>query len=214
MNGTIDQTIERVEQLYLMITGGRPPHRNGNGAPIPPEIDPAAHVEEQLERMVAALEQLVPNQRQAAAWTPRTVAWRDDDGIAVAVDLPGIAREQININVDLLEVITISGQRHMPWTRARPARSVDSCDVAFGTFSRTFVFPSQLVPEHVSARFDQGVLTIFVGSKQRRAITDSDQVVVERQWRGDHRWKRSRWTFRSFSCSTIASRRRSKRSTS
>lgn len=165
MNATIEQTIERIEQLYQTITGTRPPYRNGSAVPIPPESDPVVHVEEQLERMVTALEQLVPSQRPSVAWTPRTVAWRDDEGIAVAVDLPGIARDQIDINVDK-QVITISGQRHMPWTRARPARSVDTCDIAFGTFSRSFVFASQLVPEHVSARFDQGVLTIFVGSKQ------------------------------------------------
>jgi HSP20 family protein len=165
MNATIDQTIERVEQLFWMITGTRPPRVTTSVAPIPPETDAVAHVEEQLERLVAAIERLAPNQRANVAWTPRSVAWRDDDGIALAVDLPGIAREQININVDK-QVITISGQRHMPWSRSRPARSVDNCDVPFGTFSRSFVFASQLKPEHVSARFDQGVLTLFVGSKQ------------------------------------------------
>lgn len=165
MNPTIDQTIERVEQLYWMITGTRPPRVSNSIAPIPPESDPVVHVEEQLERLAAALENVVPSQRGSVAWTPRSVAWRDDDGIALAVDLPGITREQISINVDK-QVITISGQRHMPWTRARPARSVDTCDVPFGSFSRSFVFASQLKPEHVSARFDQGVLTLFVGSKQ------------------------------------------------
>lgn len=59
MNATIDESIARVERLYTTITGRRPPQQHGM-APIPPERDPFVHVEEQLERLVSAIEQLVP----------------------------------------------------------------------------------------------------------------------------------------------------------
>ena len=101
------------------------------------------HVEEQLERMVAALEQLVPNQRPAVSWTPRTVAWRNDDGVALAVNLPGIARDKDQHSVNR-QVITVSVQRHIVDART-PRAHRRQVDPAFGTFAA-------IVRVHVTAR--------------------------------------------------------------
>jgi hypothetical protein len=63
MQEIIEQTIERVEQLYATIIGQRPPLPSGNGAPIPPESDPLVHVSDQLERMVSLATQLIASHR-------------------------------------------------------------------------------------------------------------------------------------------------------
>lgn len=96
MTMTIDETIERVEQLYAMLTGHRPPFRNGHGVPIPPEADPAAHVQDQLGRMVSALEQLVP----VAPVQPRVAVWSRGGDIVITAEAPGIDREQVSARLD------------------------------------------------------------------------------------------------------------------
>jgi len=93
---TIDETIERVEQLYAMLTGHRPPFRNGHGVPIPPEVDPAAHIQDQLGRMVSALEQLMPS----APVQPRVAVWNRDGDIVITAEAPNIDREQISARLD------------------------------------------------------------------------------------------------------------------
>lgn len=162
-NATIDEAIDRVEQLYTTLTGARPPHVNGHSAPIPPESDPLVHVEEQFARMMAVVAQLVPGARPAVTWTPRAAVWRDEDGLALAIEIPGMTREQIRIDVDR-GVLTVSGDRQPPWARARGVRSVDGCDAGFGSFSRSFALPVPVASEHVNARLDQGVLTIRIST--------------------------------------------------
>jgi HSP20 family molecular chaperone IbpA len=93
---TIDETIERVEQLYVMLTGHRPPFRNGHGVPIPPEVDPAAHIQDQLGRMVSALEHLMP----PAPVQPRVAVWNRGGDIVITAEASGVEREQISAALD------------------------------------------------------------------------------------------------------------------
>jgi HSP20 family protein len=166
MNATIEETIERVEQLYTTLTGTRPPRVNGNNAPIPPESDPMVYVEEQLARMVAAIEQVVPAAAPTPTWTPRAVAWTEESGVVLALDVPGVPREQIQIAVDG-RMLVVSGQRPAP--AGRMMHAITACEVPFGAFTRSFVLATPVVPAHVSARLEQGVLTIRVSSVRGEA---------------------------------------------
>jgi HSP20 family protein len=164
MQSTIDETIERVEQLYTTLTGQRAPQPNGGSAPIPPETDPLLHVQEQLGRMVLVAEQLFATQPPQPVWSPHAVAWRDDSGLSVALDVPGVMRDQLQIRVDNGS-LTVSGQRKPPWPNA--PQSVDGCDAPLGMFTRSFWLGAPIAPEHVTARLADGVLTIRITSVQR-----------------------------------------------
>jgi HSP20 family protein len=161
---TIDETIERVEQLYTTLTGTRPPHANGNGAPIPPETDPAAHVQEQLGRMVSAIDGVVPPRATPPAWIPRAVAWSQDGDLLIAVDVPGVSREHLQIRVDASSII-VAGRRAMPW--ARLPKSILGCDAPLGAFARTFQLAGRIDPKQVGVRLDDGVLTVRVYTTTR-----------------------------------------------
>ncbi len=165
MNVTIDDTIARVEQLYTALTGKSPPTINGNGAPIPPESDPLVHVEDQLGRMVSTAALLLPTP-VVPAWAPRAIAWRSDGGIAFAIDVPGVPRDQIHVQIDR-RGLTVTGQRPAPWAHGQPARIVDGCELPLGAFARTFWLPMPVSSEHVSARLDDGVLTIRIEDTPR-----------------------------------------------
>lgn len=159
MDGSIDETIDRVEQLYFVIKGQRPPPLETRAA-IPPESDPIAHVEEQIGQLIGAAEQLVAMPRMPT-WVPRAVVWRDDAGLLLALDLSGVSRDQIEITLQR-GVITVAGRRQTPWSRTAAPRAVEDCEVPFGSFSRSFAIGAPVASEQVSARLEQGVLTIRV----------------------------------------------------
>lgn len=162
MNGTIDETIERLEQLYTTLTGTPPPAPNGQRTPFPPESDPLRHVQEQLGRVVAAAERLVPRSAASAAtWIPNATVWTEEADLVLAVDVPGVSRENVEVRVEP-RALTVTGRRHAPWSQY--PRSIAGCDAPLGTFSRTFAIATHAAADRVSARLDDGVLTIRIHS--------------------------------------------------
>ena len=160
MNASIDDTIARVEQLYFALTGTRPP--SVDSAAMPPETDPARHVEDQLTKLLAATEQLVPAAASAATWSPPVSAWHDDAGVYLAIDLPGVARDSIELEIDGRRLV-VRGTRAAPWPSAsRP----DACEVTSGTFARAFAFAQRVEPEQLSARLEAGVLNVRIARAQ------------------------------------------------
>jgi HSP20 family molecular chaperone IbpA len=168
MNPTIEETIERVEQLYATITGHLPPHVNGNRTRMPPEIDPVRYVEDQLAKLVAAIEQrFTPGGAPATpAWTPRAFAWQDDTGIELALDVPGVAREQLEVRLDG-PMLVVRGHRPPPWGERDLQRAPDAHEAPVGTFARAFPLPERVEPGQISARLDDGVLYVRVARVPR-----------------------------------------------
>jgi len=164
MQSTIDETIERVEQLYTTLTGNRAPQPNGGSAPIPPETDPLLHVQEQLGRMVSVAEQLFATAPVQPTWSPHALSWRDEGGLSIAVDVPGVTRDQLQIRVEP-GAIVVSGQRRPPWMH--PPTSVDGADAPIGLFTRSFWLGAPIAPEQVTARLADGVLTIRITTTER-----------------------------------------------
>ena len=164
MNATIDETLESVERLYTSLTGTRPPATTTPIAALPPEVDPIVHVEQQLARMLAAVESLAPAATPVPEWVPRAVAWTKDGELVLSIDVPGVARDDVRIRVQPL-ALTVSGKRRVPWPQA--PRSVVSCDVPLGTFSRSFPLAAGVGPEQVSARLADGTLIVRVHAGAR-----------------------------------------------
>lgn len=84
-------------------------------------------------------------------------AWRDGDTFVVEFDLPGIAAEAIELDVER-NVVTVRAER--------PARSETQEMLAAerprGTFSRQLVLGDNLDTEHIEASYDAGVLTLRI----------------------------------------------------
>jgi HSP20 family protein len=176
MNG-IDETIAQVEQLYVEITGSRPPAINGNSAPIPPESDPVRHVEDQLRRLMEAVQRATPAAApvtQQQTWMPQVTAWREGDVLEIALDVAGVPREQIDVRLDDRTLI-VQGHRSPPWRTAEPPQ-VEACEMSFGTFTRAFTLGASVSPEHISARLDAGVLRVRV---TRATRTEPSQIPIK-----------------------------------
>jgi len=174
MNVTIDDTIEAVERLYTTLSGSRPPP-NGRRVPIPPEADPVVHVQEQLERMVSAVEWLVPrSSAPAPSWSPRAVVWVHESDLVLALDVPGVVARDVVIRVEPRAIVA-SGQRRAPWTQ--PPRNIAICDAPLGAFTFSFPLGDRVVPGQVSARLDDGVLTIRIHSSMH-SKPETSQITI------------------------------------
>jgi HSP20 family protein len=153
MNATIEETIERVERLYMKLTGARP-QSTSQRTSIPPEADPIAHVQEQLTHMLSLVEQVVP--RATPGWSPPAITWLEDKELVFAIDVPGVVASALQVRVTSTTLV-VSGHRKPPWANA--PRGI-ACDVALGAFERSFPLPGPVAAEQVTAQLDAGVLTI------------------------------------------------------
>jgi HSP20 family protein len=84
-------------------------------------------------------------------------AWRDGDTFWVEFDLPGVAPESIDLDVER-NVVTIRAERP---PRASDAQLI-AAERARGVFSRQLVLGDNLDPERIVANYEAGVLTLQI----------------------------------------------------
>jgi HSP20 family protein len=93
------------------------------------------------------------------SWTPPIDVYETEDRYVIAAELPGMAREHIELAMEDSR-LTIHGQRV-----ERPRADGDTIhyhqvERGHGAFARTFEFASKIDTERVSADLANGVLTI------------------------------------------------------
>ena len=106
-------------------------------------------------------------------------AWREGDRFVIEFDLPGIARESIDLDVER-NVLTVRAER--------VARNGDwemlASERPRGVFSRQLVLGDNLDLEHIEAAYDGGVLRLTVPvaekAKPRKIeISGSDRTAIQ-----------------------------------
>ena len=98
----------------------------------------------------------------AQYWTPNMDAWETEQAFVVQLDLPGLKRDQVEVNFDR-NTLTIRGTR----TDTIPSAEKGELRVFFaerapGSFSRTLRFPQYVEASRIEAAFADGVLTVTV----------------------------------------------------
>jgi HSP20 family protein len=86
-------------------------------------------------------------------------AWRAGEEFVVAFDLPGVAPDAIELDVER-NVLTVKAER-------RPAVTSDTVEMQvaerpLGVFSRQLFLGDTLDTEHIQASYDAGVLTLRI----------------------------------------------------
>jgi len=95
----------------------------------------------------------------SAVWAPRTDLSETDDAFRIHLDVPGMEKDDITINLQN-NTLTVSGERSSE--RREEGEEYVRVERAFGNFHRTFTLPDAVDPENVEAAYDSGVLTIHV----------------------------------------------------
>jgi len=87
-----------------------------------------------------------------------------DDAYYVEVDLPGIKKEDISIDVDE-NVLTVSGERKV--SEEQKEENYYKVESRFGRFERSFTLPEDVDAEKIEAESKDGVLQIRIPKVQQ-----------------------------------------------
>jgi HSP20 family protein len=152
----IDDAIVQIERLYQAITGSQMPMSEMPYAPIPPERDPVVHVQEQVDRLLHALE--TPFAPGAFAGAPPIAVSENGAEYVVFIDVPGVARERIDVSLRG-SVLVIAGERPGP---ALDGHRLRMAERPFGAFRRVLRLPPEARGAEMSARLKDGVLEVRI----------------------------------------------------
>jgi HSP20 family protein len=140
MGITVDETIERMERLYATVMGVPPP--------------------------TTTSETFRNGPNGGHTWSPPVVIAHREEGLEIAIDLPGVTADQLKVLVEHHRVLVL-GTRDLG--TSSDGRRVVGCEVPHGSFARSFELAEAVSPEAVAARLADGVLTIRIATSKREA---------------------------------------------
>jgi HSP20 family protein len=103
---------------------------------------------------------------------PETDVIETEREIRVHVEMPGLKRDNIEVDVEN-NVLTIRGEKREERTEGQEGR-YHLAERRYGTFARSFVLPRDVDAENIQATFEDGVLTVRIpkSEKARRRKID------------------------------------------
>jgi len=96
---------------------------------------------------------------------PETDVVETEKEIRVVAEMPGLRREDIEIDVES-NVLTIRGEKREERTEGEKGRW-HLAERRYGTFTRSFVLPRDVDGDRIEASFQDGVLTLVVPKSER-----------------------------------------------
>ena len=123
--------------------------------------DPFREMEELRSRIDKIFEEFLGSLRRRElgaprAWLPPVDIYDAGDELVVEMDLPGLRKEDIEIQMNE-DTLTVRGERRRPEDEGRRyARS----ERVFGPFERSFSINVPIKVEEVKASYENGVLTL------------------------------------------------------
>jgi HSP20 family protein len=114
-------------------------------------VAPARELEELLARS--------PTLTQAAQWSPQVEVFERDDSLVVRADLPGVKRDDVEVNVEQ-DVLIIRGQRRLEHREAEGGYR--RTERSYGTFFRQIPLPDGVDASQIEASYEDGVLEVVV----------------------------------------------------
>tara|TARA_B100000965_G_scaffold403213_1_gene430825 strand:- start:627 stop:1007 length:381 start_codon:yes stop_codon:yes gene_type:complete len=97
--------------------------------------------------------------QQRGGWSPRVELKEDPEHYLVQAELPGCKKEDIKVTLEG-DTLTIRGEKKEE--EKREDENVHVYERSYGSFTRSFRFPSAVDAEQVSAETSDGVLSVRV----------------------------------------------------
>lgn len=122
--------------------------------------DPFRELEEMSSRLNQIFRPGSGSEREALAgfdWAPSVNISETDEAYVIRADIPGVAKEDIKINVEN-GVLTLSGERHH--REEKKSEKLHRVESSYGSFLRSFTLPDDVKEEAVDAGMKDGCLEI------------------------------------------------------
>ncbi len=103
-------------------------------------------------------------QKLGADFNPSCEVTENSNFYKMKFDLPGVPKDKINIDLHD-NYLTVSGERTNELKQDEGKKHFS--EVFYGQFTRSFSFPTQVDPEKVEAKFENGVLTVQVPKQSK-----------------------------------------------
>lgn len=108
---------------------------------------------EQAKNRILDIFQHVPRSRMENIFIPSCEVTEKNDCYFVNIDLPGIPRDEINVDIS-------KGKLHVFGERKNDQKEGNSSKGRYGKYERTMTLPDTISTKDAEAIFDDGVLTI------------------------------------------------------
>lgn len=105
-----------------------------------------------------------PRGRQAD-FAPAVDVHEDNDRLVLCAELPGVLRDDIEIQVDG-NVLTLKGERRLEGEEE--GKRYHRVERAYGTFVRQFQLPTNVDSTQIDAELKDGILTLKLPKKQEQ----------------------------------------------
>ncbi len=106
-------------------------------------------------------------------FNPAADIYESEDALNITLDVPGMVRDQIDLKIEG-QRLTVSGSREFVRTHA-DEESV-RLERGFGNFRRAFELPQDIDSEGVTARLEQGVLTVRIPRRSAGFTIEVEQA--------------------------------------
>ena len=134
---------------------------------------------EEMQRIVedtACSSPFLDNGRKLARFRPAADVIEGDDAFLVLVELPGLEREDVRLEVHGNE-LAVFGERQPPQNLVGAAFQV--MERSYGCFSRRFELPVAIDAQTVVATMKSGLLQVRVPKRAQRSVNRIIPVLVD-----------------------------------
>lgn len=97
------------------------------------------------------------------AWSPSVDIVEGKDEIAIETELAGMSIEDVDVSIEN-NIISISGERK--FEKKDEGENYHLVERSYGTFTRSFTLPRNVVSDEAKAEFNNGVLRITLPKRE------------------------------------------------
>jgi len=111
-----------------------------------------------------------------SSWRPKVDVKETDNAIVLCAELPGVPRDQINIEVDN-GVLTISGEKQQE--KKEESERYHRIERSYGQFSRSMSLPEGVTADQIQATYNHGLLEVTLPKIQKKEKAGAKRINIK-----------------------------------
>lgn len=106
-------------------------------------------------------------------FTPAVDVAEDEKSFEIHLAVPGVKKSDFKINLEDGK-LTISGERKLE--EKKEGKNFHSLETQYGSFSRSFFLPEEVMSDQIEATYEDGILTLVLPKKQKKIVKATIEV--------------------------------------